>query len=160
MVCFVLFFAIFQGAYEGFADVEMGLKACALVTVFGDVIYDVHNKKLVMENPLFVLGDKHQLLSLVENKLVQKKIFILAFLVPLLIGGGMFTKKLYEILRGYLRREREKLIDAMRQRMCDLAESKGMGDSVKCSVCYNNLKNVILKPCLHMSLCHECLMQL
>lgn len=48
-----------KGAYEGFADVEMGLKACALVTVFGDVIYDVHNKKLVMENPLFVLGDKH-----------------------------------------------------------------------------------------------------
>ncbi|KAL4427593.1 hypothetical protein ABPG74_012984 [Tetrahymena malaccensis] len=146
-----------KGTYEGTLDVEMGLKNNSLVTIFGDIIYDVRNKKLVMENPLYILKDKEQLLKLLQKRLMQRRIFILILSIPFLIGGFMFLKKLIEVVQKYIQIKRDKLITHLREKMDLIAQDKNIGDNQKCNICYSNLRNIILKPCLHMCLCYSCL---
>lgn len=141
-------------------DIEMGLKMQSVVTIFGDIIYDIQNSRLVMENASYILRDKQQLVDLMKKKLVLRRILILFLSVPLIIGGVMFLRRLVESIKQLFRAKQEKVMRLIRERMVELAAEKERNDNQKCSICYTNLKNIILKPCLHLALCHGCLSQL
>lgn len=133
---------------------EFGIKNKQTLLAFGEVLYDKKNKLLFMEKPYFLLRNKLQLLKTFQAKvskwrwLNRLSVFMMVFSLVLTVRRGV------------------RVFKKIRKRMEDFYEQINMDklmslkhlfiDSFKCTICFENPKNIIFTPCYHMALCKPC----
>ena len=143
-----------SGFRVGSRRIERGILVGQMLVAFGDIIYDKKTKDLRMENPICYLKDKTQLINNLRAKslkinrnltLMFSLISVLSFLIVRRV-----KKKVESIQKKYKRLRELRQLDKL------FKISKLKTDSFKCPICDENGKNIILKPCLHLSTCSIC----
>jgi hypothetical protein len=143
-----------SGFKVGTKRVERGIMIGQFMVAFGEVIYDKYTKELRMPNPLYFLKDKEQLIhKLREKRISTSKNSTLLFTLALFLGF-LVVKRSFKIVRALF---------AKYSKFRDLEHpdifyrlKKIYTSSFNCDVCAENVRNVIFKPCLHLSICTVC----
>lgn len=80
----------------------------------------------------------------------EKRLMLITFLLAslLLITGIKFIRKLYAYFKQWRLKQGASEDNA--------ARSEDEGDNCNCIVCYENVRNIIFKPCLHYAVCKPC----
>ncbi len=55
----------FKGIKIGFSEIELGIKLGQIVTVYGEIIYNIKKKSMWMTKPEFIMKDKSLLKRLI-----------------------------------------------------------------------------------------------
>ncbi len=63
-----------RGRKIGHQEKELGIKNNSILTIFGEIIFNIKNEKLEIQNPRFFLKDKSMLLKILMHKIFWKKI--------------------------------------------------------------------------------------
>lgn len=143
-----------SGFKVGTKRVERGIMIGQFMTAFGEVIFDKHNKELRMANPLYFLKDKDQLIyKLRERRISTSKNSTLLFSLILFLGF-LVAKRSFKIIRALLARYAK--YQQMKYPDIFYSIKKIYTGSFKCSICEQNVRNVIFKPCLHLEVCSVC----
>ena len=143
-------FANFQGIKVGVSEKEIGIVVGSSLTAYGEVIYDRLQGTLTIERPLYFFSSKANLQTLLMHPLGLKKLklFFAAFV---LVGSGfMLGRALARRVQIWLESYREKQRDPITHL------KKISINSYQCKLCNQNLRCIILKPCLHYIACKEC----
>jgi Zinc finger, C3HC4 type (RING finger) len=143
-----------SGFKVGTKRVERGVMIGQFMIAFGEVVYDRFNKELRMNNPLFFLKEKEQLVyKLKERRVAHGRNMTLLFTVLVLVGV-LVAKRATLALKRLAGRYR-----ALRQlgnldqffRVKDI-----FANDFRCALCMERVRSVIFKPCLHLAVCQAC----
>ncbi|KAL4468354.1 hypothetical protein ABPG72_010755 [Tetrahymena utriculariae] len=143
-----------RGIKIGYQEIEFGIPIKTLITVFGEVIFNRKTGKLLMKKPEFFFNSDARLRSDLKNKIANKRILMILLCIPLFFSGAYLYQKLFKIISQFIRKQRQKKEDQL----------KKIGslelDNLACKVCKENVRNIIFKPCHHMTHCKQCFEQL
>lgn len=147
-----------SGFKVGTKRVERGIMVGQFMVAFGEVIYDRYNKELRMSNPFFFLKDKEQLaFKLKEKRIALGRNMTLLFTVMVMLGF-LLAKRSTKFFKILLQRYRQ--MKSINSRDPFNRLSKLTANDFRCSMCHNNVRNVIYKPCLHLVACSACYQKL
>ncbi|CAD8116292.1 unnamed protein product [Paramecium sonneborni] len=144
----------FKGFYIGELEREYGIIAKEFYVLYGEIILDKNLNKMFLQNPRYILKSKKQLLQLIQEQIKISKItigiLIILFFICTYIFGCNVKNFIFKILK-----EREKArLDKLRgQKYLEI-------NNYECQICYERPRNIIIKPCKHLTICHECLQRL
>jgi len=132
----------------GWSENEFGIKVGGFLTVYGKVVYNTATNTLKIENPLYFLKNKSAALIRLKESLVGHQFAITLILIPFVLSTYYLVKRWKESYRRYRDKvEREKF---------EKVNYNIMDEEYKCVVCFERPRNVILKPCMHFSICRVC----
>ena len=139
------------GMTIGWTETELGIAVGSALTVYGEVLYNNKDNTLLIDSPLFFLRDKSILLKKVRDDIINCQKWAYFLMIPATLSSVYLLKKAVNYYK-YLKRvkEEENLSIANRSQIQNLE------DDYKCIVCVDQPRNVILKPCMHFSLCMKC----
>eukprot|EP01016_Furgasonia_blochmanni_P047537 TRINITY_DN6995_c0_g1_i4.p1 TRINITY_DN6995_c0_g1~~TRINITY_DN6995_c0_g1_i4.p1 ORF type:complete len:364 (+),score=59.83 TRINITY_DN6995_c0_g1_i4:108-1094(+) len=139
----------FKGIKIGYDEGELGIRIGSAVTVFGEVVYNTKDKTLRIDNPLLMIRDRDSFIESLRKR-VQSLFYWKVFWGVLAgISAVWFGKK-------FKRRYAEWVREA-RRRQSDLKNLDFIvTEDLKCIICMDRARNVILKPCHHLCVCNEC----
>ena len=144
-----------SGFKVGTKRVERGIMVGQFMVAFGEVIYDRFNKEMRMSNPYFFLKDKEQLVyKLKEKRIALGRNMTLLFTVMIMLGV-LLAKRATKFVTAFIRRyKRLKALNSMDNffKIDRLSAS-----DFRCQSCGVNVRNVIFKPCLHLTTCSSCI---
>ncbi len=143
-----------SGFKVGTKRVERGIMVGQLMVAFGEVIFDKYNKELRMSNPFSFHMDKEQLLyRLKEKRVTLGRNMTLLFMVMVMLGF-MLAKRMTKVAKTLF--QKYKKIQALKKLDQFYKINKLSATDFRCSICGDNVRNVIFKPCLHLVTCHVC----
>lgn len=143
-----------SGFKVGTKRVERGIMIGQMLVAFGEVIYDKYNKELRMSNPFSFHKDKEQLIyRLKEKRVTLGRNMTLLFMVMVMLGF-ILAKRLTKV--GKTLFQKYKKLQAMKSLDQFYKINKLTATDFRCSLCGDNVRNVIFKPCLHLVTCHNC----
>jgi hypothetical protein len=144
----------FKGFLMGVKTTEHGIEIGQSVLAFGQITFNKLTKSLSMEAPSFLLSEKGQITSFYSqerNKFQRVRNFslLLSVVFGLLVlrRAILVGKNISERIGLFLEKIKMKKFQKY---------SEALSDDYKCIICIENPKNVIFKPCLHMSMCKNC----
>lgn len=143
-----------SGFKVGTKRVERGIMVGQYMLAFGEIVFDRYNKELRMSNPLYFLKDKEQMVyKLKEKRMALNRNMTLMFTVVVIIGF-LLVKRSVKGINGLIKRYKKmkELRGLDRFHRTDTLHA----NDFRCGVCNENVRNVILKPCLHLILCSVC----
>lgn len=143
-----------SGFKVGTKRVERGVMVGQFMIAFGDIVFNRYNKELRMNNPLFFLKDKEQLIyKLREQRVSHGRNMTLLLAVLIMLGifvvkrmakGGMTLVKKYKALQQL-------------KTMDQFFKLRNLfTNDFRCTLCMENVRSVIFKPCLHLGVCQLC----
>lgn len=143
-----------KGIKTGYLENEIGIENDSFLSVFGKISYNMDKKVLRMDCPEYFVNNKYQILRRISREIRDKKIITIFVLIPLLLS----FIKLGAI--GY--RWFKKWNNLRKMRDCGQLNNiqKIFMSDVKCSICYENINNVILLPCKHFCVCKDCYLKM
>jgi hypothetical protein len=143
-----------SGFKVGSKRVERGIMLGQYLVAFGEVIFDRQNKELRMNNPLFFLKDKAQMLQMLQDKSSrQSKNMTMIFSISAILGVFVIRRLLKNV--GNLLQTYRKLY--MNTDMRGFFQLRRLFiNDFRCMDCRNSVRNVIYKPCLHLAVCSRC----
>lgn len=62
----------------------------------------------------------------------------------------------YFVIPNLIKKIKAKREEMAKKKLLEFNKSYIVTDNLKCLVCTENPKNIILKPCMHLCLCKEC----
>lgn len=143
-----------SGFKVGTKRVERGVMIGQFMIAFGEIIYDRYNKQLRMNNPLFFLKEKEQLVyKLKERRVAHGRNMTLLFTVLVLVGVLVvkrMTKGLKTLAGKYRSLRQLKTLDQF-FKIKDI-----FANDFRCALCMERVRSVIFKPCLHLAVCQIC----
>lgn len=142
----------FRGLKIGFTEREFGIRVNSVLTVFGDVVYNSKDKSIRIDSPLYYLQSKARGLKLARTKFSLSLTFaVITGIIAFGCGLVLFDRatKYYEALQKKKLEKKEDKISRIK--------TITLENGYKCMMCQTQPRNVILKPCLHFSLCKACL---
>jgi len=141
-----------RGITIGWTEHEIGISVGSILTAYGELIYNVADKSIRFESPLNLIPDKATLLRDIQDeigKIYTKGIWLF---IPFGISLIYLIKRLQKY---YAAKQKEKML-ASQVKNIPIANFEDIDDEYKCVVCCDRPRDVIMKPCLHFSLCAEC----
>jgi len=138
-----------QGISVGWNETEFGIKVGSALTVYGQFIYNMKEKSLRIDSPLYFLKDKALILNSLKEKIGKIEGGILLLLVAFAFSTAYLVKK----GRVYWQEKKEKQLYKYNRRR---AGNEALNDDYKCIICYERPREIILKPCMHFSMCKRC----
>jgi Zinc finger, C3HC4 type (RING finger) len=139
-----------SGFKVGTKRVERGIMVGQFMLIFGEVIYDRFNKELRMPDPLFFLKEKSQLLEIFKDKRIKLVRHITLVAAIMVMCGLLLLKRATTGLTALYKKYRQLRLDSY------LRAQRIMASHFLCSICSNNARDIIFKPCLHLVVCADC----
>jgi len=142
----------YKGVQVGNCDVELGIETNSFLMVYGEIIYNFVTKSLRIEKPEYFLKDKSFVLDEIAKKIRKKRILLIVYILVNFYCGYKLVRKFYTKLKNWFKEKEEqedlklKSLDKFRQ-----------FETMKCVVCFQQVRNIIFKPCKHLAICHLCL---
>jgi Zinc finger, C3HC4 type (RING finger) len=160
LFCFRLFLSMsnvnkrLSGFKVGTRRIERGILVGQFIVVFGEVVYDKFSKQLRMDNPVYFMKTKEQLLQYLREKNTQLGRNMTLVMTLLVLLGVLLVRRVIKtgkaVVEWYLKyRQRRKLDPFHRVRHLQLSD-------FRCVLCREHPRNVIFKPCLHLAVCSLC----
>jgi E3 ubiquitin-protein ligase MUL1 len=94
--------------------------------------------------PKYLLNDKDELIDLLLNKLVSRKVLFYLMSLSGTFFASILLNKIYRKIRREIVRYREGTVKMV------------MTDDLTCIICMENPRNIIIKQCKHMVMCGIC----
>lgn len=142
---------LFRGIKIGWTENELGISLNSILTAYGDIIYNKSDGTLRIESPLYLLKDKSNLLSRLSIKKTENIIWSVILSIPAAISTVYLGKMLIDYVKKYIRKRKELERDKSRN-----IKFLNLSDDYKCILCVNKPRDIILKPCMHFSICADC----
>lgn len=144
----------YKGFKVGTKNIEKGILVGQYLVAFGEIIYDRINKELRMDNPILFLNDKMQFINQLKRKATTLNNNMLIILVAIILSGSLFLKRVKKWLTNLATQyKKHKELTRMSK---TFQISSTLSDDYKCVICTENPKNVIFRPCMHLSICKLC----
>ena len=160
---FLLEFFTFKQLTISYEESEIVLKSNDFVRVFGDVFFNVKDKSLRIEPKIVfsslqnVIRNKTQHLAFLETKMLfYFGLFMLYWEIRFLKGKHLINLAT-KISNIFFQRKKVLIFD---HNKIDLQTLNANKSEVKCIVCMERVREIVLKPCNHMLLCERCLYNL
>jgi E3 ubiquitin-protein ligase MUL1 len=160
LFCFRLFLSMsnvnkrLSGFKVGTRRIERGLMVGQFIIAFGEVVYDKFAKQLRMDNPMYFMKNKEQLLQYLKEKNTRLGRNMTLVMTMLILLGVLLVRRLIKMGKALVRRYlkyRQSLRQDHFHRLRDLQLT-----DFKCVLCKEHPRNVIFKPCLHLAVCSLC----
>jgi len=132
----------------GWSESEFGIKVGGFLTVYGKLIYDAKTNTLRIDNPLYFLKNKASALIGLKESLVGHQFMITLLVIPFVLSTYYLVKRWKESYRRYR--------DKVERAKFEKVNYNIMDEEYKCVICFEHPRNVILKPCMHFSICRDC----
>lgn len=143
-----------SGFKVGTRRIERGVMVGQFMIAFGEIIYDRFSKTLRMNNPVYFMKEKEQLLQHLRDKNTQLGRNMTLVMSVILFVGMLFIKRLVRVgkrlMEKYNKHVQMKKLDKF-YRIDRLTTN-----NFKCMECGDHPRNVIFKPCLHLAVCWLC----
>lgn len=141
----------FRGIKVGWMENELGISVGSVITAYGDIIYNLKDKSIRIDSPLYFLTEKSNIIKNLKKMIfgTQTKIFFLS--IPFILSTVYLVKKALAFYKEIQRKRREEQLDRLRN-----IKFIQLQDDYKCIICVDRPRNIILKPCLHFSMCAAC----
>jgi len=149
---FLGFHSVLKGITIGWTEHEIGISVGSILTAYGELIYNAADKTIRFESPLNLIPDKATLLREIQDEISKICTKGLWLLIPFGISLIYVIKRLQ---RYYAARKKEKML-AREVKDVPFSKFENIDDEYKCVVCCDRPRDLILKPCLHFSLCADC----
>ena len=160
LFCFRLFLSMsnvnkrLSGFKVGTRRIERGLLVGQFIVAFGEVVFDKFSKQLRMDQPVYFMKSKEQLLQYLREKNTQLGRNMTLVMSLLVLLGVLLVRRAIQmgkaVLERYLRFRQRRRQDPLHS-LRDLQLS-----DFKCILCREHPRNVIFKPCLHLAVCSLC----
>ncbi len=160
LFCFRLFLSMsnvnkrLSGFKVGTRRIERGLMVGQFIIVFGEVVYDKFSKQLRMDQPAHFMKSKEQLLQHLREKNTRLGRNMSLVVTMLILLGVLLLRRAVRMARTCVdrfARYRESRSKDRFHRIRDLQLS-----DFRCVLCSEQPRNVIFKPCLHLTVCSLC----
>jgi len=140
-----------RGIKIGWTEKEFGIRVNSALTIYGEIIYNIKEKSLRIDSPLYYVTEKSNILNDLKREIgrTTAKIFLLA--IPLICSSWYLISK----ARAFYRRMKAKRIEEGKDKLKNVTAII-LKDDYRCINCLNRPRNVIYKPCLHFVLCSVC----
>ena len=160
---FLLEFFTFKHFTIRYEESEIVLKSNEFIRVFGDVFFNKANKSLRIEPKIVfsslqnVIRNKAQHLSFLENKMLFYVALFMLYWELRILKGKHIINLAQKISNGFFHKKNILFYD---RNKIDLQTLQANKSEVKCIVCMERVREIVLKPCNHMLLCERCLYKL
>lgn len=145
----------FRGLTVGWTETELGIAVGSPLVTYGEVIYNAAENTLKIDTPLYFLQEKGAVLRKLKNSIVGMYAGICLLMIPFVWSTWyIINKKRAQARIQRLKREEQQRAEILRAKFGDIE------DDYKCIVCADRPRDIILKPCMHFSLCKTCYMSL
>jgi len=138
-----------KGISIGMSETEFGIKIGSALTVYGQFIYNMKDKSLRIDSPLYFLKDRGMLLNIIKEKIGNLQGGIIFLLAAFAISTAYLVTK----GRIYLQERREKQLYKYNKGRLG---GETLNEDYKCVICCDRPRDIILKPCMHFSICKHC----
>ena len=137
---------------------EKGILIGQYVVALGEFVWDKTTDEIRMERPLYLQRDKAQLLqNLLDKKIgLQRNLALNSIMLG--IFGFQFIRRSIKFFYNIKSKLQEYKDEQRYKKLDEIGEI--LTDDFKCIICMEKPKNIILKPCMHMAMCRECLKRL
>ncbi|CAD8162273.1 unnamed protein product [Paramecium octaurelia] len=143
-----------KGFHTGQLEREYGIIAREFYVLYGEVILDKKLNKMFLQNPKFILKSKKQLLQIIQQQIKYKRLTIAILVIIFTIWTYIFGCNVKNLIFKILKEREKARLDKLRgQKYLEI-------DNYECQICYERPRNIIIKPCKHLTICHECLQRL
>ncbi|CAD8094967.1 unnamed protein product [Paramecium primaurelia] len=141
----------FKGFHTGLLEREFGIIAKEFYVIYGEIILDKKLNKMFLQNPKYILKSKKQLLLLIQQQIKFKRITIAILVTIFTIWTYILGCSIKNLIFKFLKDREKKRLDKLRgQKYLEI-------NNYECQICYERPRNIIIKPCKHLTICHECL---
>ena len=160
---FLLEFFTFRQLTISYEESEIVLKSNDFVRVFGDVFFNVKDKSLRIEPKIVfsslqnVIRNKTQHLAFLETKMLFYFGLFMRYWEIRFLKGKHLINLATKISNIFFQRKKVLIFD---HNKIDLQTLNANKSEVKCIVCMERVREIVLKPCNHMLLCERCLYNL
>ncbi len=143
-----------EGIKVGYRKVEVGAALGQSLIALGEVFFDRMNKELKMLNPQFFVKNKESLVNRLRERTRNQSKKITFFTVVMVLLTAQIAKR----FRRYLYRLDQRRADLDERRRTDKLYkiNRMYSDHLCCLECKLASSNTVLKPCLHIVLCNDC----
>lgn len=147
-----------KGVKVGNKSVEKGIVVGQYLVAYGEIIFDRISRELRMDNPIMFLKDKTQMIEQLKKLSATdgKKMSLLFIMMTLF--GFMVIRRLRRIFTNLWKSYQDSKEMNRMQKVIEV--SQNLSFEYKCVICYENAKNVIIRPCLHLAICKLCFSEL
>lgn len=147
-----------KGVKVGDKSVEKGIVVGQYLVAYGEIIFDRISRELRMDNPIMFLKDKTQMVEQLKRLSAKdgKKMSLL-FIIMLLFGF-LVIKRLRSTIKNIWKNYQDSKERSRMQKVIEVSQT--LNQEYKCVICYENAKNVIIRPCLHLAVCKLCFSEL
>ena len=142
----------YQGVKVGTCEVEMGIEINSFISVYGEIIYNLITKTFRIEKPEYFLKDKSFILDELTQKIKRKRLVVIFYIIMNFYCGIKLFRKLWDLISKMYRKKTENSNFQLRN-----LEKFRLCEPMKCVICYQQVRNIILTPCKHLAICHLCL---
>ncbi|CAK61112.1 unnamed protein product (macronuclear) [Paramecium tetraurelia] len=140
----------FNGFPTGLLEREYGIIANEFYVIYGEIILDKKLNKMFLQNPKYILKSKKQLLFLIQKQIKYKSSMIVIVFILFAIWSCIFGCNIKNFIIHLLKERQKAKLDKLRgQKYLEI-------NNYECQVCFERPRNIIFKPCKHLSICHEC----
>ncbi|CAD8118917.1 unnamed protein product [Paramecium sonneborni] len=144
----------FKGFRTGILEREYGIIAKEFYVLYGEIILDKKLNQMFLQNPRYILKSKKQLLQLIQRKINYGRITIGILLIIFAFWTYILGCNVKNLIFKILKEKEKARLDKLRgQKYLEI-------NNYECQICYERPRNIIIKPCKHLTICHECLQRL
>lgn len=144
----------FKGFQVGHKNVEKGIVVGQYIVAFGEIVFDRISKELRMENPILFLKDKLQMINTLKSSSTTKGRNMTFVFILMVISAIMFIRRLKKWIVNLVKKY--KVMKEMKRMEKTFELSRNLSEAYICTICVENAKNVIFRPCLHLCICKLC----
>jgi hypothetical protein len=143
-----------SGFKVGTKRLERGVLLGQYLVAFGEVVFDRQNKELRMNNPLYFLKEKGQMLTMLQESSARKSKNLTILFSIISVLGVFVLRRLFKNVGGIIQTYRKLYMNTDMRGFFQLKNV--FIDDFRCKECRNSVRNIIYKPCLHMVVCSRC----
>jgi Zinc finger, C3HC4 type (RING finger) len=143
-----------KGVKVGDKSVERGIVVGQYLVAYGEIIFDRISRELRMDHPIMFLKDKTQMIEQLKKHSASdgKKMSLLFIMMTLF--GFMVIRRLRSTIKNLWKSYQDSKERNRMQKVIEISQNLSL--EYKCVICYENAKNVIIRPCLHLAVCKLC----
>ncbi|CAD8199358.1 unnamed protein product [Paramecium octaurelia] len=140
----------FKGFHTGLLEREYGIIANEFYVLYGEIILDKKLNKMFLQNPKYILKSKVQLLLLIQKQIKQKRSMAVIVFILFAIWSYIFGCNIMNYIVNFLKEREKAKLDKLRgQKYLEI-------NNYECQICFERPRNIIIKPCKHLSICYDC----
>lgn len=97
----------FKGIKIGWMENEFGIKVGSILTAYGDIIYNSKEKSLRIDNPVYFLLEKSNIIKKMREKIFGSQVKMVLLAIPFILTSAFLIKKAITFYKNFMKKRRE-----------------------------------------------------